>query len=247
MKTDFKDRCAVVTGAGSGNGRAIASAFAAAGARVVCADRNLVAAEETVAAIRQSGGQAVSVEADISVAADCRRTVAQARQHYGAVDILVNNAGILPRGGIRDLTEAAWDQAYAVNVKGAFLMTQAAIDDLCAQKGNVVMVASIAGIRGVGSHLAYSSSKHAVIGMTRSLALELGPQGVRVNAIAPGTIETPMMTYPGSNLKARGEAFPLRRIGQPEEVAKVVLHLASGDADWTTGHVYVMDGGRTLL
>ncbi len=168
MSTDFRDRCAVVTGAGSGNGRAIASAFAAAGARVVCSDRNLAAAVETV-------------------------------------------------------------------------------DDLCKQKGNVVMVASVAGIRGVGSHLAYSSSKHAVIGMTRSLALELGPKGVRVNAIAPGTIETPMMTYPGSNLKARGEAFPLRRIGQPEEVAKVVLHLASSEADWTTGLVYVMDGGRTLM
>ena len=247
MSTDFKNRCAVVTGAGSGNGRAIANALAAAGARVVCADRNLAAADETVAAIKTAGGQAVAVEADIAVAADCQRTIAQARQHFGAVDILVNNAGILPRGGLKKTTEADWDRAFAVNVKGAFLMTQAAIDDLCAQKGTIVMVASVAGIRGIGSHLAYSSTKHAVIGMTRSLALELGPQGVRVNAIAPGTIETPMMTYPGSNLKARGETFPLRRIGQPEEVAKVVLHLASGDADWTTGLVYVMDGGRTLM
>jgi NAD(P)-dependent dehydrogenase (short-subunit alcohol dehydrogenase family) len=247
MNKDFEGCCAVVTGAGSGNGRCIANAFAAAGARVVCSDRNLAAAVETVAAIKAAGGHAVAVEADISVAADCQRTIAQAREHFGAVDILVNNAGILPRGGVKDITEADWDRAYAVNVKGAFLMTQAAVDDLCVQKGNIVMVASVAGIRGVGSHLAYSSSKHAVVGMTRSLALELGPKGVRVNAIAPGTIETPMMTYPGSNLKARGDKFPLQRIGQPEEVAKVVLHLASSDADWTTGLIYVMDGGRTLM
>ena len=247
MNNDFEGRCVVVTGAGSGNGRAIANAFAAAGARVVCSDRNLAAAVETVAAIKAAGGQALAVEADIAVAADCQRTVAQAREHFGAVDILINNAGILPRGGVKDLTEADWDRAFDVNVKGAFLMTQAAIDDICAVKGNIVMVASIAGIRGVGSHLAYSATKHAVVGMTRSMALEFGPRGVRVNAIAPGTIETPMMTYPGSNLKARGEGFPLRRIGQPEEVAEVVLHLASNAAAWTTGHIYVMDGGRTLL
>ena len=249
MSADFKGRCVVVTGAGSGNGRAIAVAFAAAGARVACIDRNGATAKATVDAIHAARGEAAAVEADITVAADCRRAVAAAKEKFTAVDILVNNAGISVRGGLLELSEADWERQFAVNVKGAFLMTQAAIADIRAGKGNIVNVASIAGLRGSATHLAYSASKHALVGMTRSLALELAPHGVRVNAICPGLVDTPMIAYQGiETIKSRvASSYPLGRMGVPDDVAKVVLHLASDDASWTTGLCYVADGGTMLL
>lgn len=249
MSNEFKDRNVVVTGAGSGNGRAIAIAFAAAGARVVCADRNIAGAQETVDSIAAGGGEAIAVPADIIVAADCERVISSCNEKFGAVDVLVNNAGVSMRGGILDLSEADWDKQFAINVKGAFLMTRAAVANLRERKGTIVNIASIAGLRGSATHLAYSSSKHAVVGFTRSLALELASQGVRVNAVCPGLVDTPMIAYQGiETIKKRAEtAYPMGRIGTPDEVAQVVLHLASRAASWTTGLCYVADGGTMLL
>lgn len=249
MSADIKGRNVVVTGAGSGNGRAISIAFAAADARVVCADRNPAGARETVDSIVRSGGEAIAIEADITLAVDCKRAIATCNDKFGAVGILVNNAGVSMRGGVLELSEADWDKQFAINVKGAFLMTQAAVPDLRSTKGNIVNIASIAGLRGSATHLAYSSSKHAVIGMTRSLALELASQGVRVNAVCPGLVDTPMIAYQGiETIRKRAEtAYPMGRIGTPDEVAQVVLHLASNAASWTTGLCYVADGGTMLL
>lgn len=246
MTTSVGGKSAIVTGAASGNGRAIALALAAAGAGVVCADRQAEAAQETVQMIEAAGGLAWACAMDVTRAADCERTAALAQQRLGGIDFLVNNAGILVRGGVLDLSEEDWDRQYAVNVKGGFLMTRAAAPALTQRKGAIVMVSSVAGLRGAAGHLAYSSSKHAVIGMMRCLALELGPQGVRVNAVCPGLVRTPMIADQTSQLPARVAAYPLGRIGEPEDVAKVVLHLLSPEAAWTTGLAYALDGGTGL-
>ncbi len=246
MGADLQERCAIVTGAGAGNGRAIALSLAGAGAAVVCADNREAPAQETVSLIGTQGGRGRAVVMDVADAAACRRAVAIAVEEFGSVDILVNNAGILVRGGLMDLSEAEWDRAYAVNVKGGFLMTQAAGRELRRAAGAVVMVASLAGLRGSGSHLAYSSSKHAVVGMTRCLALELAADGVRVNAVCPGLVETDMIRDRAADLPARLPGYPLGRIGQPEDVARAVLHLVSAEAAWTTGLCYALDGGAGL-
>jgi NAD(P)-dependent dehydrogenase (short-subunit alcohol dehydrogenase family) len=238
----IENSVAIVTGAGSGNGRAIALALAAEGARVICADIDDAGAHETAARI---GPDARAMKADIRSDADCRHCAAAAQALDGPL-ILVNNAGVLVRGGILDLSEADWDRQFDINVKGAFLMTRAAAPLLRERGGCVVMVASIAGLRGAATHLAYSASKHALVGMTRSLALELAPQGVRVNAVCPGLVHTPMLGDVAGDLPQRVRAYPLGRLGQPEDVASVVVHLASDAAAWTTGLCYALDGGAGL-
>ncbi|CAN5501199.1 3-oxoacyl-[acyl-carrier-protein] reductase [soil metagenome] len=243
----MKGLTAVVTGAGSGNGRAIAEAFAAHGANVVCADRDAASAIDTVRRIEAVGGAALAATMDVTSADDCKGTTTAAADRFGAIDVLVNNAGVLIRGGLLELSEAQWDLSYGVNVKGCFLMSKAAAPYLKARRGNIVNVASVAGLRGSGGHLAYSSSKHALVGMTKCMALELGAAGVRVNAVCPGLVDTPMLNdVAAAQLESRGKGYPLGRIGQPADVADAVLHLASAEASWVTGHCYVTDGGSLL-
>ena len=257
MPGRVEGKVALVTGAGSGNGRAIALALAVEGARVTCADVNAASAQQVADEVTQQGGAAIAVGMDVTRAADCAAAVQQTVDTFGGLDILVNNAGIWVPGTILALSEADWDRQQAVNVKGIFLMTKAALPAILARGGgSIIMLASQAGLRGIPGSLAYNTSKHAVVGMTRTLALDHAADGVRVNAICPGFIETSM----GEQVvrewsRASGaepvrqqllESYPLGRLGRPEDVAAIAVHLASDEAAWTTGICYSVDGGSGL-
>ncbi|HEX2171792.1 MAG TPA: SDR family oxidoreductase, partial [Dehalococcoidia bacterium] len=240
-------KVAIVTGAGSGNGRAIALAFAQEGGRVVCADYNGAAAQQVADEIGKDG-QARAVAMDVTSPADCERTVREALDAYGGLDILVNNAGIWVPGTIQTLTIEDWDRQQAVNQRGVFLMTKASIDALIARGGgSIIMLASQAGLKGSPGSFAYVASKHAVVGMTRCLAIDHAAQNIRVNAICPGLIETSMgeqvLRERGRRIGSAPEearmrsltAYPLGRLGRPEDVAAIAVHFASDDAAWVTG------------
>jgi NAD(P)-dependent dehydrogenase (short-subunit alcohol dehydrogenase family) len=249
-------KVAVVTGAGSGNGRAIARAFATEGARVVAADVNEPAARETVAAL---GDHAGAVQADVTQETDCARLMQSAVEAFGRLDILVNNAGIWKTGTVETLSAADWEQLMAVNVTGVFLCSKHAVPHIAAAGGgSIVNLASLAGLVGAAGGVLYHASKHAVVGMTQCMALDHAPQGIRVNAICPGAIETPMLQaimQLRSSTQGRSEdeqrerarrATPLGRIGAPEDVARIAMHLASDEAAWVTGICYTVDGGSGI-
>lgn len=249
-------KVAIVTGAASGNGRGIAETFAREGARVVCADRDEAGVNQVVEMIQTQGGQARAVSMDVTRPADCARTVAEALAAYGGLDILVNNAGILLTGAILDTPEEDWDRVQAVNVKGVYLLTKAALPAMIERGGgSVIIVASLAGLRPRPRMIAYVTSKHAVIGMTRALAIDYAPRQIRVNAICPGPILTgmtdPFFQPRGGRsredlLEVQSREIPLGRIGQPDDVAAIALHFASDEAGWTTGICYPIDGGNGL-
>ncbi len=247
-------KVAVVTGAGSGNGRAIAVAFAAEGARVVVADIDKQGAEDTVALLPAGSGRVVV--ADVSRDEDARRLMDETVHAFGRLDVLVNNAAIWARGTVDTLDVELWDRLMAVNVRGVFLCSRYAVPLMArGGGGSIIHIASQSGLRGTAGGALYCASKHAVVGMTRCMALDHGAQGIRVNAICPGLIETPMGEQA---MRARGggdletgrrrsaEGFPLGRIGLPEDVAKVAVHLASDEAAWVTGTCYSLDGGSGL-
>lgn len=247
----------IVTGAGSGNGRAIALAFAEEGALVGCADANGPGARAVAEEIGRAGGQALPIEMDVTRSADCERAVRETVAAFGGLAVLVNNAGIWVHGTALTLSEADWDRQQAVNVTGVFLMTRAALPAIVARGGgSIVMLASQAGLRATRGSLAYVASKHAVVGMTKCLALDHAADGVRVNAICPGLIETPMAQQiyrtrgagrsPEEVRAERLRGFPLGRIGRPEDVAAIAVHLASDESSWTTGVCYSVDGGNGL-
>ena len=257
MPGRVEGKVALVTGAGSGNGRAIALALAVEGARVTCADVNAASAQQVADEVTQQGGAAIAVGMDVTRAADCAAAVQQTVDAFGGLDILVNNAGIWVPGTILALSEADWDRQQVVNAKGVFLMTKAALPAIIARGGgSVIMLASIAGLKGTAGSLAYNASKHAVIGLTRCLALDHAADGVRVNAICPGLIETRMGDQvlrewgreDGVEQTRRQllESYPLGRLGRPEDVAAIAVHLASDESAWVTGTYYVVDGGTTL-
>ncbi len=257
MAERLAGKSAIVTGAGVGNGRAIALAFAAEGANVACADRDEASAKRVADEIAGSGRRAIAITMDVSSATDCERTVRETLEAFGGLDVLVNNAGIWVPGTVLTLSEADWDRQQTVNVKGIFLMTKAALPAIISRGGgSVIMLASQAGLRGSAGSLAYVASKHAVVGMTRCMALDHGADGVHINAVCPGLIETPMGEQV---LRERGrnggtelarqralETMALGRLGRPEDVAAVAVHLASDEAAWTTGMCYSVDGGSGL-
>ncbi len=244
-------KVAVVTGAGSGNGRAIALAFAREGARVVAADLDHDRAGQTVAMLPAGSGHAVA--ADVSAEEDARRLIDEASRAFGRLDILVNNAGMWTRGTVESLSTEQWDRLMAVNVRGVYLCSRYAVPLIArAGGGAIVNIASQAGLRGSAGGVLYNASKHAVVGMTKCMALDHAAQGIRVNAICPGLIETPMgeqsmRARGGDDLesvrKSMSEAIPLGRIGLPEDVANAAVHLASDEASWVTGTAYDLDGG----
>jgi NAD(P)-dependent dehydrogenase (short-subunit alcohol dehydrogenase family) len=255
---DFKDKVAVITGAGNGIGRATALAFAGRGAKVMAVDRDGAAAERTVATIRQQGGEAAAQVADVTKAADVAAYVKAAVDAYGHIDCFFNNAGIEGKvSPIVDYDEAAFDQVLNVNVKGVFLGLRAVLPVLLKQKsGAVVNTASVAGIVGTPGMSAYVASKHAVIGLTKTAAGEVARSGIRVNAVCPGPIDTRMIhaiegqinpSDPSVVSQRYQAALPLGRYGTAEEVAGVVVFLCSDLASNITGAQYVVDGGRTAV
>ncbi|HEX2173025.1 MAG TPA: SDR family oxidoreductase [Dehalococcoidia bacterium] len=256
MADRLSNKVAIVTGAAQGNGRAIALAFAAEGALVACADINEIGARTVADEIGRRGGKAQAFGMDVTNAADCRRVVDGTVSAFGGLDILVNNAGVLANGTILETEEADWDRVQSVNTKGVYLQTKAALPAILDRGGgSVVIVASMAGLRPRPGLLAYITSKHAAVGMTRSLAIDFAARGVRVNAICPGPIETPMVEqfFAPRGGRTRDEMralaareLPLGRVGQPEDVAKIAVHLASDEAAWVTGTCYMVDGGSSL-
>jgi NAD(P)-dependent dehydrogenase (short-subunit alcohol dehydrogenase family) len=240
-------RLALITGAGQGNGRALALGLAQAGAKVVVSDINLVQVEETASLIRAEGHEAWAFELDVTNDETCYALAAKVSKEIGEVDLLVNNAGIIIRENSSSPNAAKnWKKVMDVNVQGTFNVTLAFMPAIKATKGVVIDVASIAAYAGQGGSLGYSPSKGAIKMFTQSLAAELAPFGVRVNALAPGVIETPMTAATRDN-PTRLEAFmariPMGRVGQTEDLVGPTVFLASDMSRYITGVTLPVDGG----
>jgi NAD(P)-dependent dehydrogenase (short-subunit alcohol dehydrogenase family) len=252
MGNRLRGKVAIVTGAGSrgpglGNGKAAAILFAREGARVLCVDQVLDRAEETVGLIRGEGGEAAGLSADVTRADDCRVMVEAAVGRWGGLDVLHNNVGIESRKDLLETTEEEWDQVLEVDLKSVFLATRAAVPAIVARGGgSVVCVSSIAGHRGHG-RTAYAAAKAGIEGFVRTVAVQLGPQGVRINAIAPGTVWTPMVEGLGPEARERRrKASPLGTEGTGWDVGWGAVYLASDESRWVTGQVLVIDAGLTV-
>lgn len=245
----LQDRVAIITGGVSGIGKATAELFAREGARVVVGDLNDERGAETVDVIRRAGGEGLYVHADVSVAADARDAVARTLDRFGRVDVLVNNAGLSIGDSVLDTDEAAWDRNFAVVLKGAYHFTRATLPAMRERRrGSIVNIASVNGLLGLGED-AYSAAKAGLINFTQNLAVRYGAEGIRANVICPGTVRTPIWR---ETLAKRPDVFerlaawyPLGRVGEPEDIARAALFLASDDAAWITGAVLPVDGGLT--
>ncbi len=252
MPGRLRDKVAVVTGAGSrgpgvGNGKAAAILFAREGARVLCVDLKAENAEETAKLIAQERGEAAVFAADVTRKTDCEAMVKAALDRWGAVDILHNNVGIESRMSLFETSEKEWDKVMAVNLKSMLLATQAAAKPMVERgRGAIVCVSSVAALRGHG-RTAYAAAKAGVIGFVRTCAAQLAPKGVRVNAIAPGQVWTPMVENVGPELREkRRKASPLGTEGEGWDVGWAAVFLASDEARWVTGQTLVVDGGLTI-
>jgi NAD(P)-dependent dehydrogenase (short-subunit alcohol dehydrogenase family) len=256
MQMDFTGKVAVITGAGNGIGRATAIAFAKSGAKVVVVDRDADGGEATAGIIRQQGGEAKFVAADVTKSADVQAYVKAALDTYGRIDCFFNNAGIEGKWApTAEYDEAMFDQVIGINVKGVFLGLRHVLPVMIAQKsGAVVNTASVAGLVATPGMPAYVASKHAVIGLTKTAAGEVARDGVRVNAVCPGPVDTRMIhsleqqiepSDPASVGRRYQSAIPSGRYTTPDEIANMVLFLSSDLASNITGAQYVVDGGRT--
>jgi 3-oxoacyl-[acyl-carrier protein] reductase len=252
----LQDHIAVVTGAASGIGRAIAIGYAREGAQVALLDVNEKAAAEAAQEIREAGGQAMSFALDVTRREDCVAVAKRIAEQVGQVSILVNNAGIARRNGMLGAAEAVirdWEDVIAINLTGVFNVTHAFLEPLRAGKGRIVNIGSIQSFVHVRtpSSPAYTASKHGVLGFTKALAAELGKDGVRVNAIGPGFIETPLNAATRANNPELAKTFvahtPLGRAGKPEDIVGPAIFLASDLSAYVTGSIVMVDGGyRTI-
>ncbi len=246
MQVDLSNQLALVTGAAGGIGRACATILAAAGAKVLIVDINLPGAQEAAAALPG----AVAIRCDLGDPEDIATLCERVLSEFGAPDILVNNAGwVTYRGGIATVSREVWDRMLDINLRGPFLLCQGLIEGMKARgSGSIINFASMAARQGsLESSIDYASSKGGLVALTRTLARELGPSGIRVNAVAPGTITTPPVA---KQMAGREDAvcatIPLRRLGTPEDVAKVVLFLASDLSAYVTGAVVDINGGQYI-
>ncbi len=250
----LQGKVAIVTGAGSsgpgvGNGKATSITFAREGASVLVVDHVVERAEETLAMIREEGGESSVFEADVTQAEDCFRMVEAAVERYGRLDILDNNVGISRRGTVLEVSEEDWDHVMAVNVKSIVLASRYAIPKMIETGGgSIINISSIAGLR-AHSSTPYTTSKAAVIGLTMSMAADHGRENIRVNCIAPGLVYTPMVAprMDDSLRDIRRDASPLGTEGTAWDIASAALYLASDDARWVTGVALPVDGGLTTL
>ena len=250
----LQDKVAVITGAGGGMGRVAAQMFAAEGARVVVAEFDESAGSETTRLVTDAGGQATFVQADVSQEDGARRMVDETLSAYGKVDVLYNNAGIMPEAdhSVVDTDVDTWDRVMAVNLRGVFLGCKHAIPRMLEQgSGSVINISSFVALLGCSvPQDAYTASKGAVLSLTRSLAVQFGPQGVRTNAICPGPIETPLLMdwllKDEAAKQLRLARNPTGRFGKPEEIVNAAIYLASDESRWTNGASFVIDGGISV-
>jgi NAD(P)-dependent dehydrogenase (short-subunit alcohol dehydrogenase family) len=244
----LKGKSAVVTGAASGIGLAVANRLASEGASVVIGDRNLAGVQVAAAAIGQN---ASAVLLDVADEASCNAIVAQAVELHGGLDIVCNIAGVLDFGRFADVDEARWDRVMSINLGGVYRMCRAAMPHLVERRGNIVNMASAAGLVGIPYNSAYTASKHGVVGLTRALALEFSKEGVRVNAVCPGGVKTPMLeqTPPADidwQMVMRSASWlDSGELADPEDIAAAVAFLASAEAKRITGAAFAVDGGQT--
>ena len=251
MGGELEGRVALVTGASSGIGRATALRFAEAGARVALVGRDAEALGEVAAELREAGGESHAIRADVTDEADAARAVETTVERLGGLDVLVNAAGVISNGTVETTPLADWDMMMNVNLRAVFHLMQLAAPHLARRPGNVVNVSSVTGLRAFPGVLAYCVSKAGVDQLTRCAALELAPQGVRVNAVNPGVVVTEIHRRGGmadetyaNFLEHSKTTHPLGRVGDAREVAELILFLASDRASWITGATYSIDGGR---
>ena len=243
------NQVAIITGAGAGIGKATALLFAQEGASIVVADRAPERAQETVAQIQAAGGQALLAIMDVTDSVAVAQMAATTLQHLGRIDILVNNAAFSQGDNILTIDEATWDLNLAVVLKSVYLCSKAVLPTMIAQRrGAIVNISSVNGLTALGEE-AYSAGKAGVINLTKNMACKYGPDNVRVNVICPGTIQTPLwqprLAKDPQIFEKLADMYPLGRVGQPEDVAKAALYLASEDAAWVTGALLAVDGGLT--
>jgi NAD(P)-dependent dehydrogenase (short-subunit alcohol dehydrogenase family) len=245
---------AIITGAAGGIGSATARAFIREGARVVLVDRDQGRADELAAEMSaELGGDSVGVGADVATEDGCRLVVDRALARFGGVDVLFNNAGIIRRADVVNISVQDWDRVFAVNVRAVFLMCKLVVPVMAAAGGgSIINTGSGWGLTGGANAIAYCASKGAVVNMTRALAIDHGPQGIRVNSVNPGDTDTPMLREEARQLGADLDEFlrdaadrPLRRMGRPDEIAAAVLWLASDASSFVTGAALPVDGGGT--
>ncbi len=250
----LKDKVAIITGAGSGIGEVTGRLFASEGAAVMIADINGPAAQAIATSIQAEGGRAAWTEADVTSGASAEQMVQATLNSFGRVDILFNNAGIEGFGSVIEADEASWDRIFAVHVRGTFLCSKYAIRAMIdgGYSGAIVNVSSVAGLVGLQHMSAYSAAKGAIISLTRAMAADFAAHDIRVNCIAPGTTMTPLGKRLIENdtperLAQRLSRYPMNRFGEPPEIARSVLFLASDDSSYATGSCLVIDGGLTAV
>ena len=244
----LKDKVAIVTGGGSGIGRETSLLFAEEGARVVVADVNEKSGVETVEEIKRTGNEGFFVKLDVSSREQAKQAVRDVLDRYGRVDIMIKHEGIVQDSLLSKMTEEQWDRVISINLKGVVNCTQSVVDTMISQGGGVIInTSSVVGLYGNVGQINYSAAKAGLIGMTKTLAKELGKKGIRVNAVAPGFIMTPMTSnVPEKILELMKEKTPLRRLGEPGDVARAYLYLASDDAKFVNGAVLSVDGGLII-
>jgi NAD(P)-dependent dehydrogenase (short-subunit alcohol dehydrogenase family) len=246
----LQDKVALITGSAGGMGRAAAELFAREGASIIVTDVLADEGEETAQSIRDSGGKAIFVKADVSKEDEVKHLVARSIDAFGRIDVLYNNAGIMPAddGGVTDLSEEVWDRIMDVNLKSAFFCTKHVVPHMIEQKkGSIINVASFVALMGCTvPQDAYTASKGGMISLTKSFAVQYGPHGIRCNAICPGPIETPLLRVLWTSEEARNlrlNRIPLGRFGEINDIIYMALYLASDESSWTTGAWLVIDGG----
>lgn len=251
MSVELAGKVAIITGATSGIGRATALRFAEAGASVGLVGRSIQQLNRVTKEIRENGGRALSIRADVTDETTARRIVSRVIKEFSALDVLVNAAGHISTGTIETTALEAWDAMMNVNLRAVFNLMREAVPHLAARRGNIVNVSSVTGLRAFPGVLAYCVSKAGLDQLTRCAALELAPKGVRVNAVNPGVVVTEIHKRGGMSeedysafLEHSRSTHPIGRVGEPQEVAELILYLASERASWITGATYSIDGGR---
>jgi len=248
----LKNKVAIITGAGSGQGRAAALIFSREGAKIAVSDWKPELGNETVTLVKQAGGEAIFIRTDVSESADVQNLVRTTVSTYGRIDVLYNNAGVgfsssLSMADVINTPEADWDRVIAINLRSMYLTAKYGIPEMIkAGGGSIINTASIAALIGSEAAHAYTAAKGGMVALSRALAVEFGPKNIRVNCICPGAIDTPMIAPVIDPLKKAGQPFmasPIRRLGMPEDIANCALYLASDESSFVTGATLVVDGG----